>query len=294
MSWRTYLSNSVDLSSLTKFAAILGECPSKGARSPSLWNAAFLDLNLPERMLPFDVRTESDLSHLIMELDADPGFVGGAVTSPYKELVAKFLGHTRLTSEATKIGAVNCLFRNKDGLLSGTNTDGEAALAILETEVGNIAGKQILLLGPGGAGKAVSAFLVATGASLTIAARDANKTTQFADSIGANLIEFPIKSFDVSRIDLLINCTSVGFMDSSGEAMPIDHVTLNCLTPQTVVFDIIYQPLNTPLLAAARKRNLKTINGLAMNLEQAVLGFSHAVKGANFERVRQVMAKSTR
>lgn len=279
---------------MPKLAAIIGQSPSKGARSPSLWNAAFLDLNLPDRMVPFDVKTESDLSHLIKELDADPRFVGGAVTSPYKESVAKILGHTRLTSEATKIGAVNCLFRNKDGLLCGTNTDGEASLAILNREVGNISGKRILLLGPGGAGKAVSAFLIGTGAILTLAARDKNKTRTFANSIGANLIEFPIKPSDVSTIDLLINCTSVGFMASSGEAaMPIDQITLNCLASQTIVFDIIYQPLTTPLLAAANKRNLKTINGLSMNLEQAVLGFSHTVKGANVERVRQVMANNS-
>ena len=103
------------------FASIIGEHPSHGARSPKLWNAAFLSHKIDCQMLPMDV-SQTNLKKLLEELDKDINFIGGSVTTPYKELVAGWLTPERMTPEASSIGAVNCLFRNKNGSLCGTNT----------------------------------------------------------------------------------------------------------------------------------------------------------------------------
>ena len=81
------------------------------------------------------------------------------MTIPHKEAVFKWL-KGRLTYSSKKIGAVNCLFRDKNGTLKGTNTDGEAALESFKKKFGNIKNKKILLIGPGGAGKAVASYFI--------------------------------------------------------------------------------------------------------------------------------------
>ena len=137
--------NKIDFEKLGLYAAIIGETPSKGARSPLLWNAAFKAHDLDQSMIPFDVN-QKNIFQLLNELNDDKNFVGGAVAVPYKETVAQWLGGA-ITPEAKKIGAVNCLFRGNDGQLMGTNTDGEAARITYEDKFGSLNGKSILILG---------------------------------------------------------------------------------------------------------------------------------------------------
>ena len=107
-------------------------------------------------MVPLDVKN-SNLTKLLKFLESDRNFIGGCITVPHKEKVFKWLGK-KISKTSRKIGAVNCLFRDKNGKLIGTNTDGEAALKSFENKFGIVKNKNILLLGPGGAGKAVASY----------------------------------------------------------------------------------------------------------------------------------------
>ena len=146
---------SLDLDSTRHYAAILGAAPSKGARSPTLWNRAFKALNISAVMHPMDV-APADLPEVIEELRDDPRFLGGAVAVPYKQEILRSLDE--LEDEAHAIGAVNCLYRSGSGLI-GANTDGAAALMSIRRLVPELSGAVVVLLGIGGAGRAVAAYL---------------------------------------------------------------------------------------------------------------------------------------
>jgi shikimate dehydrogenase len=117
-----FLDNSVTMTT-AKYAAILGLAPSKGARSPTLWNAAFAAAGLDAVMCPFDV-TEANLAGLVAALKADPRYIGGSVAMPHKQGLVPLLD--RLEPEAERIGAVNAIYRDGDDLV-GANTDGAGA-----------------------------------------------------------------------------------------------------------------------------------------------------------------------
>ena len=257
------------------FAAILGAAPSKGARSPALWNAAFKAHGIAAEMLPMDILA-GGLHALLTALDAAPDFLGGAVAMPHKEAIAQWLGE-RLTPEAKAIGAVNCLYRNAEGRLMGTNTDGEGALVSCKEKFGALQGKSVLLLGTGGAGKAVAAYMAsAVGAQgrLVLASRS-EMARDFATRLKADWLQWGRISEILPEIDVLVNCTSVGTGQTAGQT-PLSREQLAELPSHAAVFDIIYQPSPSALLEHAAARGLQTLDGSVMNLEQAILGFGHA------------------
>ena len=131
-SFNKLVNNKVDLNNLKKFAAIIGSQPSKGARSPILWNSAFKKHGLNYLMVPLDVEKDN-LFKLLDKLNFNKNFIGGSITTPHKVSVADWLGN-KISKEAAKIGAVNCLYRNEKEELIGTNTDGEAAVKSFETK----------------------------------------------------------------------------------------------------------------------------------------------------------------
>lgn len=290
MTWRAHITNEAAPPEGGRFAAILGASPSKGARSPQLWNAVFERSGDPARMICLDIPDERALSAVLAGLDSDPAFIGGAATMPYKEAIARWLGPDRLTPEAARIGAVNCLYRGEDGTLMGANTDGEGALASLTGQVGSIDGKRALLIGPGGAGKAVAAFLASAGCAVTIAARRPETAAAFAEAIGAEIIPLPVDARTLTGMDLLVNCTPLGFAQTDPTASPVEPEALSALARDACIFDVIYDPAETPLLGAARALGLRTLNGSEMNLEQAVLGFLKATPSADPSIVRETMA----
>jgi shikimate dehydrogenase len=275
------------------FAALIGLHPSRGARSPTLWNAAFAAHGFDARMLPIDVEP-ARLVELLTVLDDDPVFLGGAVTTPHKEAVARWLGQ-RVTPEARIIGAVNCLFRGPDGRLAGTNTDGEGALVSFETRYGVPAGNHVMLLGAGGAAKAVATFCkraVGSTGQLTICSRSANGES-LAERLGAKWCPWAQRGAPLEGVDVIVNCTSVGAA-TQRDASPLDDEHLDRVRSSAVVFDIIYDPSPTVLLTLARARGLSVLDGSAMNLEQAVLAYAYAApapKGSAETRVAMVRAK---
>lgn len=278
-----YIENALPAPPEGRYAAIIGRSPSKGARSPVLWNAAFAALDDPARMFAFDV-SEDALERLLAALDADPLFIGGAVTMPHKESVARWLGASRMGPTVDAIGAVNCLFRGTGGRLHGTNTDGAAALLCAESTFGPVSGKPVLLLGAGGAGKAVAAYFAAAGAKLRLASREPGRIESFAASIGAETIGYPVEPHDAVSTQLLVNCTPIGFRSHSA-ASPVDKAFLSQLPTDAGVYDIIYDPCPTPLLTDADEAGIPILDGRSMNLEQAILAFRHAVPMAGDEEV---------
>lgn len=260
-----------------RYAAILGASPSKGARSPLLWNAAFKAAGVDAVMHPMDV-TAADLPALVATLKADPRFVGGAVTMPHKQAMVALLD--RVEPEAAKIGAVNAMYRDGDALV-GSNTDGAGALSQIEELVGGghaLMTRRAIVLGLGGAGLAVAAFLCGRVTEQTVANRTRATAEAVAAKLGAMVADWPVGADVLSKVDLVVNATNIGHKDGPAGS-PVDEAGLAALPSSAVVYDVIYQPDVTPLMAAASARGLATRNGLGMNLDQAVIAFDKAVPG---------------
>lgn len=212
-----FISNgaSLDLAATRYYAAIIGLAPSKGARSPLLWNRALKSLGVSAVMHPMDVTLEN-LSVVVQGLRADPNFLGGAVAAPYKQAIVPLIDD--LDEEARAIGAVNCLYR-RDGCLVGSNTDGAASLLSLKRLIAEptLSGLRALLLGVGGAGRAVAAF-VAKAIGQDGILHLANRTPctgGFPKRLGQfcqvkSLTTWPVSDDTLRKSDLIINCTSIG------------------------------------------------------------------------------------
>lgn len=271
------------------YAAILGASPSKGARSPLLWNAAFQAAGMDAVMHPMDATPDTMLS-LLAALKADPRYIGGAVAVPFKQTIGPMLD--RLEPEAARIGAVNAIYRDGEELV-GANTDGAGALSQIEELVGGpepLRRRHALLIGVGGAGIAVAAYLAARTASLTLANRDYARAEAAAVKLTAEAIRSPLRPEDLERVELLVNCTTVGYQDGPAGS-PVDDAALAALPEGAAVYDIIYQPRQTPLLKAAAARGLVTRDGLGMNLDQAVIAWMKANPGRlDMAAVRTAMA----
>lgn len=275
---KTLISNKNLIIKTKKYTSIIGLSPSKGARSPKLWNRAFKKYGIKNEMVPFDVKN-NNLSKLLNFLEHDQNYIGGCITVPYKEKVFKWL-RKNITKTSKKIGAVNCLFRGKNGKLMGTNTDGEAALKSFENMFGKVKNKNILLLGPGGAGKAVASYFsqsINKKKKFIILSRS-GKSKKFVKKIGGKWENFKnISKLNFNEIDVVINCTSLGFSSQLNKT-PLSNLSVSKLHKNAKVFDIIYDPKETLLLKIAKKNKLQTLNGLDMNLIQAVLAFNYVNK----------------
>ncbi len=264
------IENNITDTNLDHFCAIIGSNPSKGARSPVLWNKVFLSEKKQVKMLPLDVKPEN-FESLFFCLQDHPKCLGGAIAVPYKETLFS-LTKDRLSKEVQSIGALNCFFRENNSLKSnftGTNTDGEAALDPVMQILNTHKKKSIALIGIGGAGKAVLAFLKKQFGKK-------HKIYVFNRSIKSNSEVLRIRDFEtsISDFDLIINATSAG-SSISLDTQPFELDYLKNAKTDCVVYDIIYDPLKTNLLVRSEERNLTAINGLRMNLVQAVLAYKY-------------------
>ncbi len=271
------ISNSItNLENTEKYAAIIGENPSSGARSPKLWDAAFKDNKIDAVMHPFDV-TRDNLNDVLVEISSDNNFIGGAVAVPYKTEIALWLGEKNLTKEAHNIGAVNCIFKDENGILKGTNTDGAAALKCLENQLNNLKNKSIIQLGCGGAGRAVAAYIAGNSIKLDIAARYRTEIDDFTKKINASLLDWNNFVYQLDDYDVIINTTSIGFQNINDS--PLEQKDIKKLRKNKFFYDIIYDPCPSKLLLMAKASGHDILDGLSMNLEQAILGFDYATKG---------------
>ena len=251
----------LDLKKTDYYAAILGASPSKGAKSPNLWNAAFKQIGLSGTMHPMDVASEK-LEEVVKRLCEDERFIGGAVTMPYKLNIIPYLDS--LEPEAEKIGAVNCLYREGKRLI-GANTDGAGALWSLQQEMTeHLDSKTVLLLGTGGAGFAVAAYMataVGKKGRLILSNRSHDSLNQVAGRLNdichiENILEWPVSLDHFDGVDVLINCTSIGF-----ETLKRDEAgafTLKHYAPLGPVDDTVRVPYGSD----AEKQYLKASTNL--------------------------------
>ncbi len=255
----------------TKLICLLGH-PVKHSKSPLMQNKALEIAGEDAVYLVFDVLPEK-LKESIEGIKA-MGFKGANVTIPHKEEVMKYLDE--LTKEAENIGAVNTIVA-KDGKLIGDNTDGQGFVLSLMNEGGfDPRDKKVLMLGAGGAAKAVAVKLSFEGIkSMAIYEIDKEKADKLREHIKAINKESEIEVISKNELenrasvaDLIVNCTPVGMKDSDPELL-----SESVFFEGQFVFDLIYNPEKTKLLQNAEKKGAKILNGLGMLVFQGALAF---------------------
>jgi shikimate dehydrogenase len=196
------------------------------------------------------------------------GFVGANVTIPHKE---RALALTTPDARARAVGAANTLWY-EGGELRSTNTDIEGFIDNLDACAPKWdAGADALVLGAGGASRAVVFGLIERGFKrIHLANRSVERARALADQFGAQVLPVSLSATSdlLPRMDLLVNGTSLGM-----QGQPALEIDIGLLPSHAVVADLVYVPLETPLLASARGRGLSTADGLGMLLHQAVRGF---------------------
>ena len=287
------ITNKISLQDLTEFSFIIGANPSKGARSPVLWNKVYKAQGRRTRMLPLDVE-EANLEKLITVLQKELSCLGGAVAVPYKEKLFAILSNN-CNETIRKIGAINCIFRSNpnDQFFSCTNTDGEGALEPIAKFLDGKKPLKIGLIGYGGAGKAIAGFLQQYKDKHEILLF--NRTLpnkKFSDELEINFIDLKELPSKIGEIDILINATSVGSQNNLNEKL-IRREYLHKLKNSSLVYDIIYDPPETMLLRDSKEIGLDIINGMEMNLLQAVLAYKHTNNTTlSLEELKVIMRSS--
>lgn len=256
----------------TRLAAVVAN-PIKHSISPFIHNRAFEATNTNGVYLAWEVEG-TDLAETVANIRRYQMF-GINLSMPYKEQVIPYLD--QLSEEARLIGAVNTVV-NREGTLIGYNTDGKGFFKSLPSF--KISGKRMVLLGAGGAAKAILSQAILDGVSqVSVFVRSASieKTRPYLEKL-QNETGFKADLFaleDVSELqaritdsDLLVNATSVG-MDGVSQPIPTSIV----LPEKILVADVIYQPFETPFLKWARNQGNHAVNGLGMLLYQAAEAF---------------------
>jgi shikimate dehydrogenase len=199
------------------------------------------------------------------------GYAGANVTLPHKE--AALAAADRADQAATTIGAANTLWLDAKGLLHASNTDAYGFMTHLAQEAPdwNKGKRPVMVLGAGGAARAILQGLIEAGASkILLANRTGDRAKALAQSFGprVSVVPWEDRSKALAGCGLLVNTTSLGMTGK-----PPLHINLSALPLDAIVADIVYSPLETPLLAAAVGRGNRTVDGLGMLLHQAVPGF---------------------
>ena len=256
----------------TRLAAVVAN-PIKHSISPFIHNSAFEATNTNGVYLAWEVDA-AELAETVANIRRYQMY-GINLSMPYKEQVIPYLD--QLNEEACLIGAVNTVV-NREGTLIGYNTDGKGFFKSLPSF--KISRKRMVLLGAGGAAKAILAQAILDEVSqiaVFVRSSSMKKTRPYLEKI-QNATGFRVDLFaledvqelqdSITKADLLVNATSVG-MDRSSQPIP----TSILLPKQLLVADVIYQPFETPFLKWARNQGNQSINGLGMLLYQAAEAF---------------------
>jgi shikimate dehydrogenase len=257
----------------TRLCGIIGD-PIEHIMSPVMHNAAFEKMKIDYFYVLFRVKREQ-LAKAIEDMRA-LNIRGLNVTIPHKVAIIPFLD--KLDPLAEKIGAVNTVV-NDEGILTGYNTDATGFLqALLERGI-EPKGKNIVILGAGGASRAISFILAERGSNLVILNRLLE--LDWAEELASKLSKIFTKEVEalelneanlaevLEKADILINATRVGMTPNIDETL----VPFNLLKPSLVVFDIVYNPIKTRLLREAEQAGAETISGIDMLVYQGALAF---------------------
>jgi shikimate dehydrogenase len=280
---KNLISNNIEIeNSIKKYALIIGDKPSMGARSPLLWNAAFKKHKISCKMYPADVK-KNYFKKLIKELYKDKKFLAAAITNPYKEIIYQML-KKQSSSLAKEIQSGNCLYRKKNKFFL-TNTDAEASFFSLKKKFKLKKKNIILIMGFGGVGKAVAtSFNHYLGKNSQIYIATRKKMLRKKNYL--NFISWKEINNVIKKVTICINCTSIGFRQKNRSPLTIEQI--NKFKEDSILYDVIYDPKKTYFLKLGEKKKLNIINGVNMNFMQAVLGFNIA----NNLKTKSITAKA--
>jgi 3-dehydroquinate dehydratase/shikimate dehydrogenase len=242
----------------TKLFGVAGN-PISHSLSPLMQNTAFRKENVNAVLLPLKVRALDDLLRLVHELP----LAGVAVTMPLKQEVLPHLAN--MDPLTTKIGACNTLRVCGNGKIVGFNTDVAGVVRPLEKRL-KLKGARVAVLGAGGAARSAVFGLVEQGAEVLIVNRTHETAVALAKEAKAKALKHEL--FAKGHFDVLINATPCG-MAGSKQALPIAANELNA----GLVFDMVYNPMETPLLKLARERGIPVVTGLEMFVQQGARQF---------------------
>ena len=242
----------------TQVFAVMGN-PVSHSLSPVMFNRAFSETGYNGVYVAFQVTAIGDAISAMRSL----GIKGASITIPHKVSIRGFLDE--LDPMAESIGAVNTVI-NHEGRLKGYNSDCLGAVKALE-EITPLEGKQVAIIGAGGAARAIGFGVKTRGSKLTLINRSISKGEKLATALEADFI--PISELRSLPFDILIHTTSVGMTPHIRQSPVPDAL----LTPDLLVMDIVYAPLKTRLLKDAEKTGCRTISGLSMFIHQAAFQF---------------------
>jgi shikimate dehydrogenase len=254
----------------TRVYALIGN-PVSHSMSPAIHNAAFMELGQDSIYVAFQVE---DVKSAMAGMRALDNFRGMSVTIPHKIEVMQYVDE--IPDVDRYIGSINTVVK-EEGKLIGFNTDGPGALkAIVDAGV-ELAGKNVLMLGAGGAARAIAFTLAQKGNIGKLVLLDINE--EFLSQLTGDLrsgtnavikdgeLNPAVVAEHMASADLIINCTPVG-MHPNEDASLVDE---DLFRPGQVVFDVVYNPLETKMLRQAKGKGLKVIQGVEMFINQAIL-----------------------
>jgi shikimate dehydrogenase len=259
------------ISGKTQLCGVIGD-PIKHTLSPAIHNAAFNHLELDFVFLAFRVKS-ADLENALRGMRG-LGIHGLNVTMPHKSTVTAYLDE--MDSAVKFLGSANTIL-NKDGKLSGFNTDGVGALKALRENGAELAKKKVLLLGAGGAAKAIAFALIQDVGELAILNRSAEKARELAEALGrmfnrkvvGGALSSDAIAENLRNSDILINATSVGMKPNLNQSL----VTPQWLRSDLTVMDIVYNPVETKLAKDAKAAGAQVVSGVEMLIYQGAASF---------------------
>jgi shikimate dehydrogenase len=258
---------------MTRRVGLLGR-PLKRRHSQVMHDAAFDAAGIDARYVLLELEPEA-VEGAVREARASDAWLGLGVTAPYKQVVATLLDEVE--ADAQVIGAVNNVVHTDDGRLVGFNTDAPGFRAGAELAMGrSLSDATVVVAGAGGAAHAVVWACLDAGARWVTIANRTESTARaiaerFRDVGGGSVMAIPASGLvfeaALAGADLAVNATTVGMLDP-GMTFPVDR-----LPDTATVFDLVYVPAETPLVAAARARGLRAANGSEMLIAQAAIAF---------------------
>jgi shikimate dehydrogenase len=269
--------NTAPITGKTTIVGLIG-WPTGHSVSPNMHNAAFAALGLDWRYVPLPVATDptTRIGEAVAGLRA-LGLRGANVTVPHKQAVMPYLD--QLTAAASVIGAVNTIIVQPDGCLLGDNTDAPGFIADLRDNYVDPQDKRVLILGAGGSARAIVYGLATAGAgSITVANRTRKRANELVATLQPRVVNCPLYTCAfpddlpavASESDLIINCTSLG-MTPNVETIPWRSELP--FRPDQAVYDLVYNPRQTRLLAQATRDGARSIGGIGMLVWQGAIAF---------------------
>ncbi len=262
---------------MTTFAGVIGH-PVSHSLSPVMHNAAYQHLGLDWEYNAIDIEP-GDVTERVNEL-FQTGYKGLNVTMPHKDIAYEIsIPH----GAASRMKTVNTLIIDSDGELHGYSTDGEGFVASLESENISLSGQRVLVIGAGGAARAICDALIYREADIFVTSRKIDQSIELIDAVLASthegdargsidVVDYSDRDSYASECSILINTTPVG-MTIEGKADDSVPIDVTQFSSDQIVVDTIYHPLETELLRQARLRGCTTINGLGMLIHQGALAF---------------------